>query len=432
MSVPPRLFHRICSPSLPAPKGPYAQGKRQEYEGDLKGAMSSYFQAMVSGDRADSAMKDIAGLLNMLGRCQEAVDFLKQNERYVENFVGYKNLIDRLLVDLERAEDNTRLALPRTLKLEGLGGSVKLALCDRLFPNPAKIKRIVFLNSQGTKALVHFATHSAARKALGVQGGMKGVEWASSEEEDCMRKLESKELCGKAGPCTFDKFPDHLSTYADFSVPVYEGLDDDGVSDISIQNDSPWKKFADLDSVQIGDTEEFQLKENASPIARYPESLNNNKPEISVNSPETQRPSMSPPSYQEMPYLTHIRTTQGNYIPAVIFPLPGVDSNAMPQDPKLLTQFVLASAHAVLAAQTADQLNDRCGNSSFLNKQCLENQCNPSLNVKSQGSFPGADAYRTPPRNSRGISVFQDQKAFYPWLKYIATPSPLLGMRPSL
>ena len=225
-----RLFQRSAHPQLPSNKMSFYGGaKRLEYDGDIKGALAMYHKAMISGDRADSAMKDIAGLLNMLGKTKEAIEFLKCNSSYVENKVGYTNLIGRLEIEQER---DAGADIPRSVMIsvnDPSLGAVSLALCDRLFPNPAKIRRILFLEDDGSVAAVHFATHSAARKAIQVKKVVMSVttDWCSSFEERRMRAIEEKENKESREDCiNVEQVPEHLAAFADVSaLPLYYPTD---------------------------------------------------------------------------------------------------------------------------------------------------------------------------------------------------------------
>ena len=223
-----RLFQRSVNPQLPSNKlSLYGGAKRLEYDGDIKGALNMYHQAMVAGDRADSAMKDIAGLLNMLGRSREAIHFLKANSAYVENKTGYHNLLERLELELEREAGSD---IPRAVLVavqDPQLGPVSLSLCDRLFPNPAKIRRILLLDNNGSVAVVQFATHSAARKAIAVKklGLSASSDWASAFDERRLRLLETKEKEG-CRVATVERLPDHLAAFADSSeIIIYSSTD---------------------------------------------------------------------------------------------------------------------------------------------------------------------------------------------------------------
>ena len=225
-----RLFQRSVNPQLPSNKQSlYGGAKRLEYDGDIKGALNMYHQAMVAGDRADSAMKDIAGLLNMLGRTREAIHFLKSNSAYVENKTGFHNLLERLELEQER---ESGFDIPRAVLVvvqDAQLGPVSLSLCDRLFPNPAKIRRILLLDAEGSVAAVHFATHSAARKAIQVKkvGLSASADWASGFDERRLRVLEAREKEGCfGGVAHVERLPEHLSAFADSSeLPVYSSTE---------------------------------------------------------------------------------------------------------------------------------------------------------------------------------------------------------------
>jgi len=231
-----RMFRRCETPALPSENTLYATAKKLEYDGDIAGALDLLYQAMQSGERVDSCMKDIAGLLNMMGRIGEAVNFLKANEDKVTNKVGYSNLLSRLENDLARigsAHGTGCLPsnLPRGITIivadESLG-PVSVSLCDRLFPNPAKIRRILYTDESGFIATVHFASHSSARKALQVQKSFPdqvACNWANMYTEGLLRKLEIIErdqLEGSSIRYQEDHVPAHLG--GGF-IPIYKESD---------------------------------------------------------------------------------------------------------------------------------------------------------------------------------------------------------------
>lgn len=161
-----RMFARQYPP-VPRDNAPYSQAKRAEYDGDIDQALSLYLRAIKVDDRRDSSIKDYAGLLHMLGRTQEAVDFLLEHRNLVRASHGYNNLIDQMQTSILNFEQ-TR-SLPRTLivQFDECEGVTRASL-PRIIPNPAKVVKITPFNEDSTKAIVEFATHSAARKALNV------------------------------------------------------------------------------------------------------------------------------------------------------------------------------------------------------------------------------------------------------------------------
>lgn len=232
-----RLFKRCDTPALPIQNSYYAQAKRLEYDGDIAGALDMFYKALLAEDRVDSCLKDIAGLLNMLGRTTEAVDFLRSHEDKVRNQSGFNNLLSRLEAEVLKDSSSD---LPRgvcvTVVDQSLG-PVTLKLCDRLFPNPAKIRRILHTDSSGFVAAVHFATHSSARKALQVRkvcGDQVVFSWCSLYTDARLRLLERLESRPELPLSSAqDQVPDHLKTFGWIaSIPIYRE-DDDSLPSLS-------------------------------------------------------------------------------------------------------------------------------------------------------------------------------------------------------
>ena len=170
----------------PVPRGysAYAQGKKAEYARDLPKALRLYQQAMAEGDRADSALKDIAGVLHQLGRTKDAIAFLTSHAaEYVEDWRGYRNLLQTLREQMQPRASN----LNRTVEVAlGEGNAItrmdKTAL-PNIFPNFVKVVRVVLRGSSARSAFVEFATHSAARKAIDVTAPRPDIicKWAVPE-----------------------------------------------------------------------------------------------------------------------------------------------------------------------------------------------------------------------------------------------------------
>jgi hypothetical protein len=219
-----RLYPKNEAPALPGRNSLYGAAKRLEFEGDLRGAFSLYHQAIYYGDRTDSALKDISNIYVMFGRVKEAIEFLRANECYVTNRKGYENLITRLTMELKHQEEDDYI-MPRVLLVEVVDyarlGSLTLDLCDRLFPNPAKIRRMLYIDGDGLKGLLHFSTYSSARKALQVRKECDSsvrVSWAAAADQALMLDIESKELA-EDPVCLFSRrlqrLPEHLAAFDD-------------------------------------------------------------------------------------------------------------------------------------------------------------------------------------------------------------------------
>jgi hypothetical protein len=71
---------------LPIPRGnsPYALAKRAEYEEkDLAKAEEYYKQAILQGERVESAIKDLASVMHQQGKTKDACEFLRKHRRPV-------------------------------------------------------------------------------------------------------------------------------------------------------------------------------------------------------------------------------------------------------------------------------------------------------------------------------------------------------------
>jgi hypothetical protein len=224
-----RLFKRCETPTLPVRDALYAQAKKLEYDGDIAGALDFLYKAMLNGERIDSCLKDIAGILNMMGRTREAVEFLRAHSDKVVNRVGYRNLLSKLEAELDKDVPND---LPRGVTITVVDrslGPVTLALCDRLFPNPGKIRRIIHTDDSGLAGAVHFASHSSARKALHVQklcSEQVVCTWSSLYMDARLRMLEDLETEGVDKSVTNEPLPPHLTAFGGLAaIRVYKESD---------------------------------------------------------------------------------------------------------------------------------------------------------------------------------------------------------------
>jgi hypothetical protein len=171
-----RRLYDFRFPPVPKEDSTYKHAKETEYHGDYDGAMRLYLKAIEQNDRPESAIKDYAGLLHMRGRTEEAIQFLESKGGSMKDTPGFKNLMAQLRSFLLSAETN-RKDLPKMIYLstdtEG-GMDITLESLPSFFPNHLKITSITFINPIQSlvgspisrSALIEFASHSAARKAL--------------------------------------------------------------------------------------------------------------------------------------------------------------------------------------------------------------------------------------------------------------------------
>jgi hypothetical protein len=91
-----RLYARCERPAMPSSHTLYGAAKRLEFNGNFPAAIEFYMKSISVGERAESAVKDIAGILNQLGRTNEAVEFMRRHVHLaLLNPGSYYNLLSR-------------------------------------------------------------------------------------------------------------------------------------------------------------------------------------------------------------------------------------------------------------------------------------------------------------------------------------------------
>lgn len=338
-----RLFKRCDNPTLPNKHPLYSQAKRLEYDGDIAGALDFLYRAMMNGERVDSCLKDIAGLLNMMGRTAEAVEFLMAHSDKVSNWAGYTNLLCKLQAEIDREEASD---LPRGITVTVLDrslGSVSLGLCDRLFPNPAKIRRFLYTDEHGFVAAVHFASHSSARKALQVHklcSDQVSCSWASLYTESRLKMLEKLEKShAKTLSSESQCLPPHLVAFGGLdTIPVYREADE-GLPPL------PQEELDRLAEIARAKAETASMRSSPlidclTPSAISPasssalDSLTTTSPISSPNESmilsallTTQKQMCGENSACVEPYMIRVPGLAGGSVPAVVVPLdlPGVE-----------------------------------------------------------------------------------------------------------
>jgi hypothetical protein len=166
----------------PIPKGdtPYALAKKAEYiEKDLAKAESYYKQAILEGDRAESAIKDLAGVIHQQGKTLEAIQILKDNKHLFDSDpIKFENLLQ----NLKRQVVQKGNRLNKLLKISPLPLDSTIETVLKLFDNSKRITDVELYN-EGSHiyAILKFSTHSAARKTLENFAGWEKfkVEWIS-------------------------------------------------------------------------------------------------------------------------------------------------------------------------------------------------------------------------------------------------------------
>mmetsp|Transcript_3644 Transcript_3644/g.7825 ORF Transcript_3644/g.7825 Transcript_3644/m.7825 type:complete len:290 (-) Transcript_3644:669-1538(-) len=190
--------------SFPIPKGdtPYARAKRAEYiERNLSKAEFFYKQAIRQDDRADSSVKDLAGILHQQGRTVEACKLLEENQHL---FSSDQSKYENLLHNLQRQVTPTGNCLNKALKVSGLEPTDTPADVCKLFKNSTRIQSVALEKETvdgnlASYAMLKFTSHSAARKTLESfhKWDKYKVEWVSVTGEvvgDACHNKEKAEI----------------------------------------------------------------------------------------------------------------------------------------------------------------------------------------------------------------------------------------------
>lgn len=172
---------RVNSASLPVPKGNslYALAKRAEYiEKDIRKAKSLYEQAILSLDRTESAIKDLASILHQEGNTQAACDLLMRHSDLFTDQGRFTNLLTNLQEKLHPQGNS----LNKQIKVFPLAESDNHAAVKSMFRDPSRILSVEF---QGKSAILTFNSHSSARKTVSSfsKWSIYEVEWVNVRGE---------------------------------------------------------------------------------------------------------------------------------------------------------------------------------------------------------------------------------------------------------
>ena len=115
---------------LPRGNGPYARAKRaQLVDLDLERAESLLRQAIHCGDRRESAIKDLASLLNQQARGDDAITLLEDNSRGTGGVSPYDNMLATLYQHAQRHDDAIQVLKRLT---DAASGRKKASLLARM------------------------------------------------------------------------------------------------------------------------------------------------------------------------------------------------------------------------------------------------------------------------------------------------------------
>eukprot|EP00931_Biecheleriopsis_adriatica_P041720 TRINITY_DN23814_c0_g1_i1.p1 TRINITY_DN23814_c0_g1~~TRINITY_DN23814_c0_g1_i1.p1 ORF type:complete len:288 (-),score=39.75 TRINITY_DN23814_c0_g1_i1:29-892(-) len=166
------------------------RGPREQESQNFEEALQLYKAVVpLKTDKAESAVKDTAGVLHMLGRSEEGFAFLIEHRHVIRKLEAYENLLKNFTKLWNEEESSTPtcmrtvvLRLEATAAAEGSAASkIGMSRCSHIFRNWARIREVLPLGD--CEALVTFASHSAAQKALCNCQGKPGVLEASLQGE---------------------------------------------------------------------------------------------------------------------------------------------------------------------------------------------------------------------------------------------------------
>lgn len=153
--------HDAQGKAYPIPKGdtPYVQAKKSEYIAkDLSQAAAFYRLAIAQGERPESAVKDLAGVLVQQGKMTEARELLQTHQHlFASDIAKYQNLLTNVC--------KQTTVTCRYLRLSGLPDNASPQTIRALFSNPNRIHDIEIDKTAGI-ALLKIMSHSAARKTI--------------------------------------------------------------------------------------------------------------------------------------------------------------------------------------------------------------------------------------------------------------------------
>ena len=198
---------------LPRGDGLYARAKRAHLvDLDLGAAEKLLKQAVLTGDNAESAVKDLASLLNQQGRVDEAISLLEDSSKRAKDASSYDNMLATFYQHASRHDDAVRIL-------------------ERLYPKTPRAKRSSLLTRIATvhiRARKYAAAEDTLRKlldddphnrtALRLIGVLEDARSAASQDD-------AEEVIGGLGLLTDEGMV--LSALARTAIDqcTYEGVD---------------------------------------------------------------------------------------------------------------------------------------------------------------------------------------------------------------
>ena len=138
--------------------------KKTRFTRDIEIALKLLESSLGNTENPDSAAKDIANLLHVLGKADEAVQYLQANQAVWR----FKKVHSGLLLQLRSLVGKPVSPIASRVvfvEIPTCMGRISLDSLRRLFPNIAKVWRII-LSRSNQSCLLEFASHSSARRAV--------------------------------------------------------------------------------------------------------------------------------------------------------------------------------------------------------------------------------------------------------------------------
>ncbi|CAG9332339.1 unnamed protein product [Blepharisma stoltei] len=221
---------------IPRQQTSYTFAKVAEYiEKDLNKAEILYRRAIENGERPESALKDLAGVLHQQGKTKEACDLLQSHKHlFVSDQARYENLLRNLQKQIFPSQNTFNKAV----KISGLGVMSDELTVRGMFQKPSRILHIEINSDPDSSgkskfAIVRFASHSAARKTLEglIDMTRYKLEWVSVNGEITGEVIFDKTATAgniiKSSPQKKNPEPVYYSYFADKPYQPFDDIVDE-------------------------------------------------------------------------------------------------------------------------------------------------------------------------------------------------------------
>ena len=203
--------------------------KKPVHSRDVEIAFKLLESSVGYNENPDSASKDIANLLHVLGKAEEAVQYLQANQAVWR----FKKVHSCLLIQLRSlvgkpispiASRVVFVEIPTSM------GRISIDTLRKLFPNIAKVWRII-LSRSGQSCLLEFASHSSARRAVDARQQSLSPKSSPMSSTACYDSVK----CAWVSPYV-DIPAFSLSSVKEF--PIIEKVDDESI----ISPSTDWRR----------------------------------------------------------------------------------------------------------------------------------------------------------------------------------------------